>query len=122
MQVTTGTNTPFPGGNGAGDVSTMDKAFASVHGAVDKVACAADDAARKVKPAIARIADVVHQSVDKVAGVAAPTAAWLGEQGKSLKATQRTVTTDAAQYVSAHPWKSLGFALAAGFLISRIVR
>jgi ElaB/YqjD/DUF883 family membrane-anchored ribosome-binding protein len=122
MQVTTGTNTPFPGGNGAGDVSTMDKAFASVHGAVDKVAGAADDAARKVKPAIDRVAEVAHQTVDKVAGVAAPTAAWLSDQGDNLKATQRTVAADAAQYVSAHPWKSLGFALAAGFLIGRFVR
>jgi ElaB/YqjD/DUF883 family membrane-anchored ribosome-binding protein len=93
-----------------------------VHGAVDKVAGAADDATRKVKPAIDRVAEVAHQAVDKVAGVAAPTAAWLSDQGDSLKATQRTVTADAAQYVSAHPWKSLGFALATGFLISRLIR
>lgn len=122
MEVTTRANTPFPTGNGAAGETTLNRAAASVHGAVDKAAGAADDATRKVKPAIDRVAEVAHQTVDKVAGVAAPTAAWLSEQGASLKATQRTAAADAAQYVSAHPWKSLGFALAAGFFISRFIR
>lgn len=122
MEVTTRANAPFPTGNSATGETTLNRAVASVHGAVDKVAGAADDAARRVKPAIDRVAEVAHQTVDKVAGVATPTAAWLSDQGDSLKATQRTVTADAAQYVSAHPWKSLGFALAAGFLISRLRR
>jgi ElaB/YqjD/DUF883 family membrane-anchored ribosome-binding protein len=122
MEVTTRVNTPFPTGNGAAGKTTLNRAVTSVHGAVDMVAGAADDAARKVKPAIDRVAEVAHQTVDKVAGVAAPTAAWLSDQGDSLKATQRTVAADAAQYASAHPWKSLGFALAAGFLIGRFIR
>lgn len=122
MEVTTRANTPFPTGNGAAGETTLNRAIASVHGAVDKVAGAADNAARKVKPAIDRVAEAAHQTVDKAAGVAAPTAAWLSERGDSLKARQRTAAADAAQYVSAHPWKSLGFALAAGFLISRFVR
>jgi len=122
MEVTTRANTPFPSGNRAAGDTTLNRTVASVHGAVDKVAGAADDAARKVKPAIDRVAEVAHQAVDKVAGVAAPTAAWLSEQGDSLKASQRTMVTDAGQYVSAHPWKSLGFALSMGFLISRFIR
>ncbi len=100
----------------------MNKTVAIVHGAVDKVAGAADDAARKVKPAIDRAAEVAHKTVDQVAGAAAPAAAWLSEQGASLKAARRTMVTDTEQYVAAHPWKSLGFALAAGFLISRFIR
>lgn len=122
MEVTTRANTPFPTGNDAAGETPLNRAVASVHGTVDKVAGAADDAARRVKPAIDRVAEVAHQTVDKVAGVAVPTAAWLSNQGDSLKATQRTMTADAAQYVSAHPWKSLGIALAAGFLIGRLIR
>lgn len=122
MEVTTRANTPFPTGSGVSGETPLNKAVASMHGAVDKVAVAADDAARKVKPAIDRVAEVAHQTVDKVAGVAAPTAAWLNDRGNSLKATQRTVTADATEYVSAHPWKSLGFALAAGFLVGRLIR
>ena len=122
METTTRANIPFPTGNGAAGGATLNKSVATAHDAVDKVAGAADDAARKVKPAIDRVAKVAHETVDQVAGAAAPAAAWLNEQGASLKAVQRTIVTDTEQYVSAHPWKSVGFALAAGFLISRFMR
>ena len=58
MEVTTRANTPFPTGHGAAGETTLNRAVTSVHGAVDKVAGAADDAARKVKPAIDRVAEV----------------------------------------------------------------
>ena len=122
MEATTRTNGSFPNGNNAAIEATVNKAVASVHGAVDTVAGAADDAARKVKPAIDHATDIAHQAVTKVAGVAAPAAAWLSEQGDSLKATQRKVAADTVHYVSAHPWKALGIALATGFLISRVMR
>ena len=57
-----------------------------------------------------------------VTAVAAPTADWVRHQGDSLMATQQKITADAAHYVGAHPWRSLGFALAAGFVISRFMR
>lgn len=122
MEATTRANNPISAGNGAAGETTLNKAAASVHGIVDTVAGAADDAARKVKPAIDRVSEVAHHAVDKIAGAAAPTAAWLSEQGSSLKASQRKVAAETGQYVSNHPWKSLGIALAAGFLISRLVR
>lgn len=122
MEVTTRANALFPTGNGAAGDTVVSRTAASAHGAVDKVAGAADDAARKVKPAIDRIADAAHQSVDRVAGAAAPAATWLSEQADRLDARQRTLTADTSQYVSAHPWKSLGFALAAGFVIGRLMR
>ena len=121
MEATTRTNTPFATGNGTADAA-LNKAATSLHGAVDKVAGAADDAARKAKPAIDRVAEVAHQTVDKAAGVAVPAAAWLNEQANGLRATQRTMTADTGQYIAAHPWKSLGFAVAAGFLLSRFMR
>jgi len=121
MEVTTRPNTVFPTGNGAAE-SNVNKVAASVHGAVDKVAGATDEVARNVKPAMDRAAQIAHQAVDKVADVAGPTADWLSETGASLKATQRKVAADASHYVSAHPWKSISFALVAGFLISRVMR
>lgn len=122
MEVTTRANTQFPTGNGAAGDTVVSRTAASAHGAVDKVAGAADDAARKVMPAIDRIADAAHQSVDRVAGAAAPTAAWLSEQANRLDARQRTLAADTSRYVSAHPWKSLGFALAMGLVIGRLMR
>lgn len=121
MEMTTRTNPPFPAGNGTGN-TTLDKAATSMHGTVDKITRVADEAARNVKPAIDRVAHLAHQTVDKVADVAGPTAAWMREQGDSLKAVQRKATADTAQAISAHPWKALGIALAAGFVISRFIR
>lgn len=121
MKVATHSGTPFATGEDTADAA-LNKAASSLHGAVDKVAGAADDAARKIAPAIDRAADAAHQAVDQVAGVAAPTAAWLDEQSNSLRATQRTLAADTGEYVAAHPWKSIGFALAAGFLIGRFIR
>ena len=121
MEATTRTNTPFPVVNSTAD-ATLSKAAAGVHGAVDKMAGAADDAVRNVKPAIDRVAHSAHQAVNKVADVAGPTAGWLSQRGDRLQATRRQVAADTGQYVSAHPWKSLGLALAAGFLISRFIR
>ena len=102
MEVTTSANIPFPAGNGTAD-PTLNKVSAGVHGAVDKMAVAADDAVRNVKPAIDRAAQIAHRAVNKVADVAGPTADWLSEQDDSLKATQRKVAADAGQYFSAHP-------------------
>ena len=121
MKVTTRASMPFATGDDAA-AAALNEAASSLHGAVDKVAGAADDAVRKVTPAIDRAAELAHQTVDKVAGVAAPTAAWLNEQSNSLNATQRTVAAATAQYIAAHPWKSIGFALAAGFFVGRFIR
>ena len=121
MEITTRTNTPLVSGNGAID-TTMNKAAASMHGAVDKVAGAASDAVRTVNPAIDRVAQSAHQVVDSVAHAAGPATAWMREQGNDLKAAQQKATAGTAHAISAHPWKALGIALAAGFFISRFIR
>jgi ElaB/YqjD/DUF883 family membrane-anchored ribosome-binding protein len=89
---------------------------------VDRVAGAADEAARKAQPAIDRAAELAHHAVDKAADVAAPAAEWLGEQGESLMATQKKLVDDARKYVEANPLKSVAIALVAGLVIGRIVR
>ena len=124
MEAVTRTNPPYTNG---GDVSgtTLTKATAGVYGAVDKMAMAADDTVRNVKPAIDQVALMAHQAVSKIASAAAPSADWVRGKSDSLAATQRKVAADAGQYVVAHPLKAIGIALAAGFLLSsffRIVR
>ena len=114
-------STPLAAGHDTADAA-LNQVAAGLHGAVDRAADAAEEAARRAVPAIDRAAERAHQAVDKAAGVAAPTAAWLNDQGNSLKATQRVLAADAGQYVAAHPWKSLGLALAAGFFIGRFIR
>ncbi len=116
--------TPFPptSGNSAKGDGLLNKAATSAHAAVDRVAGAADEAARKAKPVIDRAADFAHHAVDKAADVAAPTAEWLGEQGESLMATPKKLVDGTCKYVAANPLKSVAIALVAGLLIGRIVR
>jgi ElaB/YqjD/DUF883 family membrane-anchored ribosome-binding protein len=121
MEATTSTNTPFPPGNGGAD-GTLNKASSSAHAAVNSAAGVADDAARKIKPVIDKVAAMAHQAVDKAAGTAAPTVDWLAEQGDRLNATQKKLAADTCSYVSANPLKSIGIAVVAGFLLSRILR
>ena len=121
MEPITRSSNTFPA-TGGGNDGAVNRAAAGMHSAVERAASAADDAAGNVKPAIDRAAQLAHQAVDKAAAVAAPTADWMRHQGDSLKATQEKIAIDAARYVGAHPWKSLSFALAAGFVISRFIR
>ena len=70
---------------------------------------------------IDKVAAMAHQAVDKAADAAVTTAERLVERGESLNATQKRLVSDTCSYVSAHPWKSVGFGVLAGFLLSRIL-
>lgn len=122
MDTNTQGNTPSNSGLSNNTEGTLNKASSSAHNAVNSIADAADEAARSVKPTIDRVAAMAHQVVDKAAGAAAPTADWLAQQSESLNATQKKLLEDSCGYVSANPLKSIGVALAAGFLLSRILR
>src|SRR5207244_3518598 len=92
------------------------------HNMVDKVAGAADEAARKAIPAIDRAAEYVHQTVDKAVIGVAPAGEWLDEQAAALTAAQKKLISRTREYVAANPLTSLGIALAAGFLLTRVIR
>ena len=102
--------------------SALDKASSGAHAVVDSIVGAADEAARKAKPAIDQIAAIAHQAVDKAANAATPAADWLNRQGQDLTAARKQLASDATEYISANPLKSVAIALAAGFVISRLVR
>jgi ElaB/YqjD/DUF883 family membrane-anchored ribosome-binding protein len=122
MKTPTSENTPSSSampGNGDG---TLHNVSSGAHAAVNSMAGAAEEAARNFKPAIDRVSAMAHQAVEKAAGVAAPTADWLAAKGESLNATQKKLVEDSCSYVSAHPLKAIGLALAAGFLLSRLAK
>jgi ElaB/YqjD/DUF883 family membrane-anchored ribosome-binding protein len=64
----------------------------------------------------------VHGALDQVADAAAPAAQWLEEHGEALNASGQKLMYRTRKYVTANPLQSLGMALAAGYLISRITR
>jgi hypothetical protein len=63
-----------------------------------------------------------HGAIDEVVEGAAPAAEWLEQQGETLTVGGEKFADSAARFVAAHPLQSLGLALAAGYLLSRITR
>lgn len=117
MEYTTRPNTPFSAAHDAAETILN-----NARGRTEEFTGAVSDSAGKIKPVIERVAGMAHQTVDKVADAVGPTADWLSEHSNSLKESQRKARAEASQYVSAHPWKSLGLALVAGFVASRFIR
>jgi ElaB/YqjD/DUF883 family membrane-anchored ribosome-binding protein len=122
METTARGNTPSILGSSNSTGGNSGKASSSAHSAVNSIAAAADEAARKARPAIDRVAAMAHQAVDAAADAAAPTADWVSGQGERLNATQKKLMADTCGYISAHPLKAIGIAVAAGFLLSRLIR
>jgi ElaB/YqjD/DUF883 family membrane-anchored ribosome-binding protein len=119
MKTTAPPNASAPSDQATPAGAALNKAAQDAREIVDKVAGMADEAARKAIPAAAQFA---HKAVDNVAAGAAPAAAWLDEHADDLYATQEKLLEDARKYIRKNPLKSVGIALAVGFLISRMVR
>jgi ElaB/YqjD/DUF883 family membrane-anchored ribosome-binding protein len=99
--------------------ATLSQAAQEAREIVDKVAGRADEAARKAIPAAKEFA---HKAVDNVASGAASASEWLDKNAGDLDAAQEKLVDDAREYIRANPLKSVGIALVAGFLISRMLR
>ncbi len=91
------------------------KATTRVHAAITK-------GNGKANAVLHKAATGAHAGVDRVAGAADHAADWVVEQGKNLKATKERVAADMGEYISEHPWESIGFALAAGYIVGRLRR
>lgn len=89
------------------------QASSSAHDMIDRASAAA-------RPAVDRVATTAHRAVDRMAGMASQAADTLSTQGVKLKDAQARLAANSRTYVRDHPIASLGMALAAGFLISRI--
>jgi ElaB/YqjD/DUF883 family membrane-anchored ribosome-binding protein len=110
MTETTGTN------EAGGTVGrTVNQATSSVHKAIDK----ASDAAR---PAVDRVAIGAHQAVDKFAGAATQAADKLDVKGRQFRDAQSRLAENCRVHVRERPIASLGIAVAAGFLLSVLLR
>jgi ElaB/YqjD/DUF883 family membrane-anchored ribosome-binding protein len=88
-------------------------AVSSAHNGINKAA----DAAR---PAVDRIASGAHQAVDRLAEAASSAADSLSVRGAQIRDAQAKFASQARTYVSAHPLATVGIALAAGYLLSRM--
>ena len=90
-----------------------DKAVLAAHGAIDSAAEAA-------RPAIDNMAANAHEAVNR-AGVAAGNAAGaLGVKGDQLHDGGKRLVERTGTYVQENPVTSLGIAVAAGYILSRL--
>ncbi|HEX7030210.1 MAG TPA: DUF883 C-terminal domain-containing protein [Gammaproteobacteria bacterium] len=96
------TDKTTPGGNGHADSTRRTQARA--HETVD------------------RAARGVHDTVDRFADAANRTMEHMNERGEKFSETRDRMMAETRSYVQAHPIASIGIAVAAGFLLSRLMR
>lgn len=94
---------------------TVDHASGNAHRAIDK----ASDAAR---PAVDQLASGAHHTVDRLAGAASYAAASLDARGDQLKNAQTRLIESCRTQLRDKPVATLGIAIAAGFLLSWVLR
>ena len=63
-----------------------------------------------------------HGAVDQVAEAAAPAVQWLEDEADTLASGREKFLETSSKYIAAHPLQSLGLAIAAGYLLSRLTR
>ncbi len=94
-----------------GAARAVDQASSTAHRAIDK----ASDAAR---PAVDRVTQGAHHVVDKLADAASSATQMLDERSAQLKDAQARMTDSCRSFVREKPMTSLGYAVAAGFVLS----
>ena len=67
-----------------------------------------------------KVSDSVHAAYDKIADATSQAAETLGEKGEQLKKTEQQLMKSCRGYISDNPITSVGIAVAAGFLLSRL--
>jgi ElaB/YqjD/DUF883 family membrane-anchored ribosome-binding protein len=105
---------PSAGDAGRALARTVDQAGTGAHDVIDKVSGAA-------RPVVDRIASGAHQAVDKITSAVGEAAETVGVKGEQLKNAQVRAMEQCRGYVRGHPVQSLGIAIAAGFLLSRLL-
>ena len=122
----------------AGDAvkPAVDRAAGTAHQAVDGVANAArsvqgnasavhdriDAAGDAARPAVDRLLTGAHQAVDKLSGLASVAADTMSEKSVQLKEAHAKLMANGRTQVREKPAVAVGIAVAAGFILGRIMR
>jgi ElaB/YqjD/DUF883 family membrane-anchored ribosome-binding protein len=94
---------------------TVDDVTVSAHEKVDQMSDA-------VQPVVDRMALNAHAAIDTVAGAAVAAVDTLGVKGEQLTNVQAKVMDTARAYAREQPIAALGIAVAAGWILSRLMR
>jgi ElaB/YqjD/DUF883 family membrane-anchored ribosome-binding protein len=81
----------------------------------------ASNVADNATATVDKIASGAHQAVDRIASAATSAASQLGVKGDQVMEAKDRMMDSVSEYVRAKPLAALGIALAAGFVISKII-
>ncbi|NOU21029.1 MAG: DUF883 family protein [Methyloglobulus sp.] len=81
----------------------------------------ATDNTNRVDETIDRVKSGAHEAVDKVANATSQAAGVLGQKGEQLKNAEQQFVENCRGYIHENPVASLGIAIGAGFLLSRLM-
>ncbi|MCF7964086.1 DUF883 domain-containing protein [Methylobacter sp. Wu8] len=70
---------------------------------------------------IDKASNSAHEVVDKIAGATSQAVEALGEKTEQLKNAEQQMMNDCRSYIQNNPVTSMGIAVAAGFLLSRLL-
>ena len=98
-----------------GLAQAVDTVSARAHDGVDRVSGA-------VYPAVDRLSAGAHRSVDDIATAASRAAETFDTRRIQMEDARVRVTAQCRDYVRENPLASVGLALAAGFVVSRLVK
>jgi len=68
-----------------------------------------------------KVSHSAHDAYDKIADATSQAAEALGEKGEQLKKTEQQLMKSCRGYISENPMTSVSIAVAAGFLLSRLL-
>lgn len=71
---------------------------------------------------IDKLSNSAHEAFDKIADATSQTAEMLGEKGEQLLNAEQRLVKSCRGYVRDNPIVSMGIAVAAGLLLSRLLR
>jgi ElaB/YqjD/DUF883 family membrane-anchored ribosome-binding protein len=103
--------TGVPGSNKGVNVN---QAASNAHDKIDR-------AAESARPAVDHAVNTAHEKVDQLADMASHASETFDEKAAEFKEMQAKFMENATQYVQTHPMASLGIAMAAGFLLSKMM-
>jgi ElaB/YqjD/DUF883 family membrane-anchored ribosome-binding protein len=92
----------------------VDQALATAHDAINALSDAA-------KPAVGRMTSGAHDVAEQVSDAATQAAKQLRVSGKKLQKMEKRLERSARGFVREHPLASLGMALAAGYVVARLL-
>jgi ElaB/YqjD/DUF883 family membrane-anchored ribosome-binding protein len=81
----------------------------------------ATDKTKNVDETVNRLRSGAHDAVDKVANATTQAADALSQKGEQLKNAEQQFVENCRGYIHENPLASLGIAVGAGFLLSRLL-